>query len=674
MINIQEKLIADEIKKLTPILGKDKALRLSKAYLVGNEDVRQRIFELLDVIKAAVSADEDLRDTVLMEPPSQEAAAKGTIRLGDVLYGRKGLYPIMLEEKNLLTHIGIFGSSGYGKTNISYNLIEELAEKDIPVLIFDFSKRNYKDLLSTKIKDKIDIYTIGRGVAPFKFNPLKGPKGISQTQWMKEFSSIFDHSYWLLGGGRHVILKALDGVFKEKKNPTLFDLKDYLAEYAEGKLPTRERNWLATAERPLESLCFKDTGHIFDCVEGIKPSDFFKKGKVTILELDALDVNDKSFIIEIILQWIRDWLLVEGGKEEVIGCIVMEEAHHVLNREKSAKLGSETVVELIFREIRELGLGMIYIDQHPSLVSYPAIGNTSTHIYMNLGLDTKHTSDIQDASNMLGLDSREEGKYLRRLPVGHGFMLLRHSMNFPEPFLVKFDKAKLVKNSIVDDDIREHMKDRIAKEDSYSPPPVKEEEFINSLPIEDLGEQEWAMMKTIGNGSAAYTSQIYTNVKMSGATFKKKVENLTYNGLVDSADAKVKKNRLCYYFLTNIGEKVFTNKFGNSTQKKELNLTGIMQTFNEVGWKSEQEGNRIYLQNDGKELTIMVEDTDDRELIYQDLKQSNHFICASDRIKNMVIQQAARICKEDKKKVIIFVSTLDKFEENGSFEKVEFIG
>lgn len=670
-MDYKEKLISEEIKKLVPVLGKEQTLKLNKAYLLGDEEIRQRIFELIDVIKASLFAHQDFRNTVLMEPMPKEIAADGELELGNVLYGKKDMYPIRLKEESLLTHIGIFGSSGYGKTNISYSLIKQMNDKGIPVLIFDFSKRNYKDLLATDLADSIDIYTIGRDVAPFKFNPLKPPKGIQISQWIKEFSSIFDHSYWLLGGGKHIILKALDGLFKEKKHPTLHDLKEWLNEYGESQLPARERNWLATAERPLESLCFREIGDIFKTVEGQKPSDFFKKGKITILELDALDINDKTFFIEIILQWIRDWLLINNKREELIGTVILEEAHHVLNREKSAKLGSESVIELVFREIRELGLGMIYIDQHPSMVSYPAIGNTSTHIYMNLGLDTKHSSDIQDANNMLGLNKDEEGAYIRHLPVGHGFMLLRNS-EFTQPFLVRFDEFPIKKGAITDEHIRKLMKDRILHENITDMAPTEEKDFVKSLPIEELEESELNMVKTIGNGTAAYTSQIYQSIKMSGATFKKKAERLFYLGLIDSKDAKVKKNRLTYYFLTNTGEHVFSDKFGDSITKQQINLDGIIDTFNEVGWKSDVEGNKLFLENDGKELTIMLQEDTDRERISKELEESNHFLCANDRIKNLVLQQAAKYSKIREKKLIIFIATDKYFDEKGSFEKVEF--
>jgi len=550
-IQFEEKLITDEIKKLVPVLGKETAERLSKAYLLGDEETRRRIFELIDVVKASVFAEKELRDAVLMEPPPEHIASEGDIEIGDVLYGRKKLYPFFLKKEALLMHIGVFGSTGYGKTNIAYNLLDKLSAMGIPVLIFDFSKRNYRDLLNTHLREKIDIYTVGRNTVTFKFNPLKPPENIELSQWIKEFASIFDHAYSLLGGGRHLILKALSRIYESKKHPQLPDMKTWLEDYkTTSGLSTREKNWLATALRPMESLCFKEIRNVWECKTGILPSSFFENGRITILELDALDANDRSFFIEILLQWIRDWLLVSGMREKLRGIIILEEAHHVLNREKARQSGRETVMDLIFREVRELGMGIIYIDQHPSLISYPALGNTSTHIYMNLGLDTRHASDVLDASNMLGLKYEEEGNYLRRLPVGHGFMLCRWS-EFPEPFLIHFPKFPLEKGSVKDEQLKTHMKGKIQrliekekpKEESKGyvyKPPAEEKKEMEIIP-EELDEKEMEIIRMLGSGTGILTSEIYKTIKMSGSAFAEKIKKMVEYGIVIKKEAKVRK-------------------------------------------------------------------------------------------------------------------------------------
>lgn len=720
MINRDEKLVESEIKRLTPVLGKEKARRLRKAYLLGDENTKKRIFEMIDTVKAAVFTKKELRDTILMEPPSEKEISKGDIRMGHVIYGRKKMYPATIRSENLLTHMGIFGSSGYGKTNIAFGMARQLSDAGVPVIIFDFSKRNYKELLSTELSDRIDIFTIGRDVAPFRFNPLRPPEGVQLSQWIKEFASIFDHAYWLLGGGRHVILKALDNVYTENRNPRLRDLKDWLSEYSVStKMPSRERNWFATAERPLESLCFKELGTVFECDEGIKPSEFFRPGRITILELDSLDTNDKTFFIEIILQWIRDWLVTEGKREELIGAVILEEAHHILNREKARKLGSETVIDLIFREVRELGLGMVYIDQHPSLVSYPALGNTSTHIYMNLGLDTKQSSDILDASNMLGLDYEEEGGYIRKLPVGHGFMLSRNS-EFPNSFTVEFDKFDVKKGGINDSDIREFMdkriKELIGRDPDMRRPAVADNDYDHDEPdiddsrprqekrpgqkrpsrdlmesgvvlketkirvdpknvpmgkIQEMNENDWDVIKVIGSGAGSYSSQIYRELRISGSVFNRRIKRLIDLNLVSMRKAKIKKNRLNYYYLTEMGWDVFATRYGIEEQVIDVSLAGVFEMFSMAGWGFEDKEDAVELDIRGKKANIIVSKTQDRDSIFSALGKNRYFLCASDQIKNIVVQEAARRAKGGKS-LTLFVSTVNDFEEKGQFEKVEF--
>lgn len=665
-MKIEEKSVADEIKRLVPVIGKETAERLNKAYLIGDENVKKRIFELVDVMRAAVYSDNDMKDSILIEPPSADVAGDGDIDMGEVVYGRKKMYPMRIKKESLLTHMGIFGSSGYGKTNLSYNMIKQLSAKNIPVIVFDFSKRNYKDLLATELRDKTDVYTVGRDVSPFRFNPLKPPEGIQLSQWMKEFSSIFDHAYWLLGGGRHIVLKALDKIHDEKSSPRMLDIKKHIDEEAVSTKNTRERNWIATAQRPLESLCFKEVGEIFDTDEGILPSTFFEPGRVTILELDALSDNDKTFFIEIILQWIRDWLLVNNADGKFRGVVILEESHHVLNREKANRLGSETVMDLIFREVRELGLGVIYTDQHPSLVSYPALGNTSMHIYMNIGLDTKYSSDIQDASKMLGLDYDEDGKYLRELPVGHAFFLSRRS-SFPHPFLMEFPASVVKRGTVTDEDIAEHMKDKteifIRKDSDKSA----------TISVNELDDSDWNIVKLIGQGRCSFKSEIYNEMKMSGNVFNGHLEKLTELGIVGVRKAKSRRNRLFYCFLTDMGERIFGERYGRIREEARIDTDGIEKKFGYDGWTASRSGSEFTCSRAGTTIRMKLQEKLDGRDILDALPAYDRFIAASAEIKNAVMQEAAKH-PDRLKSGTIFIATADEIAAIGQFTKIEFAG
>jgi len=683
--------VSDEIRRLVPVLGKDKASRLETAYLLADEESKKRILEMIDTLKAAVFSDKDLKNTVLIEPPAKELLEAGDLHFGTVLYGKKKLYPLLIDKESLLTHIGIFGSSGYGKTNLVYWLITNLTKHDIPILIFDFSKRNYRDLLQIpELKDKIRIYTVGRNIVPFRFNPLKPPEGVQISQWAKEFSEVFDHAYWMLGGGRHIILKALDAIYEARSPefPRIKDLKDWLEKYRRSQASSRERNWIATAERPLESLCFRELGDVFDCEEGIIPSEFLKRGRITILELDPLSTNDKTFLIEIMLQWIRDACLVSGEREKLMGIIALEEAHHVLNREKSRRIGMETVMDLIFREIRELGLGVVYVDQHPSLISYPALGNTSTHIYMNLGLDTKYSSDIQDASNMLGLKYEEEGDYLRRLPVGHAFILMRRTA-FPNPFLVSFPLVEIKKGAVTDEIIKKFMEDNLL-EYIKKQREMKLEETVDEKPeiditqgIEELDDKSLKIIEIIGNAQGSSTSDIYNLIGISGNSFKKRAEILSDMRLIASVIGKVYRQRAIYYFLTAEGEKLFESKFQRQIEEFGINVEDVINFlishFGLKGWRTvDKKINQIILEKEGSKICVNVENEFNKEKVDDDInrlvREGNlHFVTFSERIKNFIIQRAAKYCFDHKLgNVTVFVASLDELKEGNEFKRIEF--
>jgi len=166
-----------------------------------------------------------------------------------------------------------------------------------------------------------------------------------------------------------------------------------------------------------------------------------------VLELDALTNADKTFLIEALLLWIHHYRMAQDQRETFKHAIVIEEAHHILLRKKQEATGEETITDVLLREIRELGESIICLDQHPSLISKPALGNTYTTFAMNL----KHRGDIAMIQDSLLLTSEQAG-YLGRLEVGWSIVRLQGRWFWP--FLVKFPLVKFEKGMISDERLR----------------------------------------------------------------------------------------------------------------------------------------------------------------------------------------------------------------------------
>jgi len=392
----------------------------------------------------------------LLKPPPRDLA-DGEYQVGMVHYGKNRFYAFGLREAEFIQHIGIFGRSGSGKTNLAYLLLHGLVQAGKPFLVFDW-KRNYRDLLAGPRFNDLLVFTVGRGVAPFRFNPLVPPPGTQPTVWLKKLIEVMCHAYFLGEGVTVLLMRAIDhlyrqtGLYEDKPTgyPTMADVRDYLAAYpAKG----REAGWMESAMRAVEVLCF---GEMANVLNSNRPFDVAKLlDHHVVLELDAVTNADKTFLIESLLLWIHHYRLGQQHREDFKHVIVIEEAHHILLRKKQEVTGEETVTDVLLREIRELGESVICLDQHPSLISKPALGNTYTTFAFNL----KHRGDIAMIQDCLHLNSEQAG-YLGQLDVGWAVVKLQGRWFFP--FLIKLPLVHLNKGSVTDAVIRRRAQEMMA--------------------------------------------------------------------------------------------------------------------------------------------------------------------------------------------------------------------
>jgi hypothetical protein len=122
--------------------------------------------------------------------------------------------------------------------------------------------------------------------------------------------------------------------------------------------------------------------------------------KPVILELEALTQSDKIFLIQALLLWIHHRRMTQGEREKFRHAILIEEAHHVLSGERRSLVGGQSVMEITCREIREFGESLIILDQHPSMISLPALGNTHTNYGIGVGQVLKDPSLDRSVNNL----------------------------------------------------------------------------------------------------------------------------------------------------------------------------------------------------------------------------------------------------------------------------------
>ncbi len=386
------------------------------------------------IISTAYQALGDFHHIIYLSLPP-EKISKGPINLGTILYGHEK-WDFGLRKSELIQNAAILGRSGAGKTNVTFHVLGQLIDRNIPFIFLDW-KRTVRQLIP-HYKDKLDIYTPGRSLSKFPFNPFVVPPGIESNVYVNQVVDVMSQAFTLGDGSRSLMRKAIAAIYQRGHHcPTARDIIKELEKVPDSG---RRGGWKVTAMRALESLEFADLSS-GDQISQEQLATQLLHGN-TVIELDALDQESKKFMIPLLCLWVYYVRLKSPDRETLQLVIFIEEAHHVLH--KRAQTANETVLEMLFRQCRELGISMIVIDQHPHLLSSAALGNTYTTLFLN----QKDPSDINKAAAVCLLDA-EEKKYFSMLPVGQGIIKLQD--RWMQPFLVKFPLVNINKGAITDE-------------------------------------------------------------------------------------------------------------------------------------------------------------------------------------------------------------------------------
>jgi hypothetical protein len=544
-------------KKLRPVIG-EKVDKLWFSYLAGDATEKREIEAMLSLLYARTMNQRVDDGSIILVPPSEDIA-KGDYPIGKVVYNDKELYDFGIRRSEIFQHMSIYGRSGAGKTNTVMKVIKNFLKDKKPFLIFDW-KRNYRDILQIAPKDEILIYTVGRDISPIQFNPLIPPSGTLPHTWLKKLIEILSNAYYVGEGVAFILLKAIDAVYKEygvyegnpDKYPTMLDVFRWLDKYpARG----RERNWMTSTLRVVGTLCYGEISRVVNVNQQIGIDELLKKN--VILELDALTNADKTFFIESLLLYIHHLRLAEDTREEFKHAIIIEEAHHCLRKEPTAK---ETIVDITIREIRELGEAIIIIDQMPSLISPVALANTYCTITMNL----KSRADSNIAANYMLLN-QDQKEYLGKLDIGYAIVKLQGRCF--GSFLIKIPHIKIDKGKVSDSQIKQKMRgfsavsSHLDAEQPYSGIPE-----LNPVGDKQINWLEKQLIADIIENQYVGVNTRYKRLNISTRNGNKTKEMLITKGIIINEDIIDTNGKTVLLKLTKEGEKI-AKKLGHNIEK-----------------------------------------------------------------------------------------------------------
>ncbi len=393
---------------------------------------------------------------------------EATIRLGDVLdYGQEVGNDYPLSPAMLNKHALIIGVTGSGKSYTSQYLLKQLWHQNIPFMVIEPAKREYRNLLKDpEICPNIAIFTLGNELEfPFRLNPFEFESHISISSHIDLLKSVFNAAFpmWtvlpqILEQSLHEvyenygwnIVKNINSRLEEGETdrseafPTLTDLQqavntvvDRLAYSADSAKELK-----AVLGTRIQSLRIGGKGKMLDTRESFPMDKLLEKPIIFEIE-NVGDDDEKVFIITLLLSKIYEHLRGRKGNDNKLkGVVVVEEAHRIFpniksqaNTDFSNTKGKavETFANML-SEVRAYGQGFIIVEQIPSKLSPDVIKNTNVKIiHRTVAGDDRRV--IEQAINL----ENKKSNILALLTVGKAVVF---SEGDDRPIMVAVDNRK----------------------------------------------------------------------------------------------------------------------------------------------------------------------------------------------------------------------------------------
>lgn len=354
----------------------------------------------------------------------------------------------------LKKHLFVSGVPGSGKTTSIFNILVQLFEQDIPFLVFEPAKTEYRLLKRLKqlgdegprdsegrlLGDILQVYTLGQEhLSPFRFNPFEFPQGITLNEHLSSLESCFRGALPISTGPLPALInEAVDNLYHrlgwngttvndgELEYPSLADLYAEVNNVFAGKQYSGDvRGDLQTAiEVRLGSLLRRSVGRIFDARTTLPDVETIMQTPC-VIELDGLNEEQTNLVIMFMLAQVREYVRANRRSGALLShLIVLEEAHNIIGKvEDSGEEGGNPKVEAtkyivnFLAEVRALGEGIIIADQLPSAVAPEVIKNT--------GAKLAHRMVSGDDREDLGLTMLLDGNQfeeMARLQPGEAFL------------------------------------------------------------------------------------------------------------------------------------------------------------------------------------------------------------------------------------------------------------
>lgn len=335
---------------------------------------------------------------------------KEKINIGNIyhMHHEEKNVSVELLNESLASHTFITGSTGSGKSNTVYEILNEACEKNIKFLVIEPTKGEYKNIFGSR--EDVNVFgTNPEFTKLLRINPFSFPKGIHVFEHMDRLVEIFNVCWPMYAAMPAVLKNAIEKSYEDCG----WDLTKSTNEYGDSMYPTFKdvaRNikqiidsseydnenkgaYKGSLLTRLQSLTNGINGLVFTSKNETPLEKLFDNN--AIVDISRVGSNEtKSLLMGMLVLKLQEYRIVNHNEnnEKIHHLTVIEEAHNLLKRTSTEQpveggnlLGkSVEMISNAIAEMRTYGEGFIIVDQAPGLLDMAAIRNTNTKIIMRL--------------------------------------------------------------------------------------------------------------------------------------------------------------------------------------------------------------------------------------------------------------------------------------------------
>ena len=314
---------------------------------------------------------------------------------------------VVLNENLLTSHVFITGSTGSGKSNTVYQLLDKLCTQGSGkhFLVVEPTKGEYKAVFGGR--EDVSVYgTNYRKTKLLRLNPFSFPEGVQLFSHLDRLTEIFNACWPMYAAMPAVLKDAMERAYAEagwdvrtsenqkygRLFPTFTDVLrqiDLVMDESDYSGDSRG-DYKGALKTRLKSLTNGIYSDVFGCDE-LSEAELFDRN--VIVDLSEIGPETTSLIMGMLVLKLQEYRMASNAMNaELKHITVLEEAHNLLKRtsteqtSESANLTGKSV-EMItnaIAEMRTYGECFMIVDQAPGALNPAAIRNTNTKIVLRL--------------------------------------------------------------------------------------------------------------------------------------------------------------------------------------------------------------------------------------------------------------------------------------------------